>query len=313
MSFKDFLSRNNASGSGGDDPRKTPPAGNGSGFFVPGFQELKLLGYDASQDDYGFSADYLTPSAAAGEAPEETEDLVETLRQRLDPVIMADQTCDIGGGFPPPGSWTGHGFGDSDLPILMADQACDIDPNAAPPDSWEESGYVPRDTGDPLLPLPDSGGCGAEPDGYLAVMEPMTGYTQYTYYHGNQELGGAMAHNLPGFPADICGCGLSLSTFFASTVCPGCIREIQDVLSHTRWGTVTYLDNGEHLLKAQGAEIRICCRNGEWEFLHNGSSLGTLKRQDTATAKKLVLTPSDAIDDDLALIMMSFPLLQIAW
>lgn len=197
-------------------------------------------------------------------------------------------------------------------PILHADQYCDI---AGVPPVYDD-----RDSLDAFqisdewpVPPPGFGGPGNGNWEFMAVMDPMTGYTQYTYYHGKQEIGGAMAHTLPGFPADIRGSGLSLSTQFDATLFPGCFREIRDELSNSLWGKVIYYGKNTHILQAQGVEIIVKSQEGEWRFLQDGKPLGILKREDSSTAKQLILEPKGTLDDDLALLLMSFPLLQISW
>lgn len=200
---------------------------------------------------------------------------------------------------------------DGDSHLLMADQYCDI-VGVPPVDDDRDSFDAFQISDEWPVPPPGFGGPGGN-SGYVAEMEAMTGYTQYTYYHGSREIGGAMAHALPGFPADIRGSGLSLSTQFDATMFPGCIREIRDEISHRLWGTVTYQSEGTHILKVQDVEIVVKSREGEWRFLQKGKPLGVLKRADAGSAKRLILTPKETLDDDLALLLLSFPLLQIAW
>ena len=143
---------------------------------------------------------------------------------------------------------------------------------------------------------------------YYVMEESMTGVTEYSYYHGKQLLGTANAMVLPSFPVRIQGSGVMLDTEFDKTVFPGVTRELV-APDGKPFGTVIWYGEGTHALNIPGESLVVKNEPGIWRFLRDGRAIAVLKR---GADSRLTLMPNDPVRDDLALLMMSFPLLQIA-
>lgn len=152
----------------------------------------------------------------------------------------------------------------------------------------------------------------SEPRGprYYVLRECMTGVTEYGYFCDGRQLGAAAVDSIPGFPVRLQCEGLNLYSEFDKTVFPGVTREIMDQSTGRVYAVVTGFGDGTHTLQTPEGSFVVKTGPGLWHFLRDGVMIANLTNGNNPGAQ-LTMTAREALPDSLALLMMSFPLVQI--
>ena len=119
-----------------------------------------------------------------------------------------------------------------------------------------------------------------------------------------------MVMTVPGFPVRLQGERLHLRSDFDKTIFPGVTREIRDEVTGAVYAQVTFYAEGTHTLKLPNCSLVVKSQPGVWQFLRDGVHIAQLRRMGQP-GSELELTFRDPLPDHIALLMMSFPLIQI--
>jgi len=152
----------------------------------------------------------------------------------------------------------------------------------------------------------------SEPRGprYYVLRECMTGITEYGYFCGGRQLGAAAVDSIPGFPVRLQCEGLNLNSEFDKTIFPGVTREIMDRSTGRVYAVITGFGDGTHTLQTPQGTFVVKTGPGLWHFLRDGVQIAALTPGQTRDTH-MVMTVREPLPDSLALLMMSFPLVQI--
>lgn len=145
---------------------------------------------------------------------------------------------------------------------------------------------------------------------YYVLRECVTGMTEYGYFRDDTLIGAAAVASLPYFPVRLQCEGLNLSSEFEKTVFPGVTREIMNEADGALYAQITGFGNGAHTLMTPQGTFVVKTEPGLWYFLREGFQLAVLTRDGTP-GSQLRMTVREPIPDSLALLFMSFPLMQM--
>lgn len=158
---------------------------------------------------------------------------------------------------------------------------------------------------------------------YYATVRTRTGANEYRYHRGADQIGSATAEVSPSFPVTISGAGLTFRCEQepGRTIFPGCSNILTMNGGTQEYARVIYRDSGVHTLKLSYDELRVTCSNGTYRFFRGDSPVAVMRRaQNTSGSQRfwdgrwepqLVMMVSEPLPDPLALLMLSFPLIQV--
>lgn len=145
---------------------------------------------------------------------------------------------------------------------------------------------------------------------YYVLRECVTGMTEYGYFRDDKLIGAAAVATLPSFPVRLQCEELNLSSEFDKTVFPGVTREIINEIDGSEYAQITGFGDGTHMLRTPEGTFVVKTGPGLWHFLRDGFQLASLTREG-GPGSQLRMTVREAIPDSLALLFMSFPLMQM--
>ena len=145
---------------------------------------------------------------------------------------------------------------------------------------------------------------------YYVLRECVTGMTEYGYFRDGQLIGAAAVASLPDFLVRLQCEGLNLRSEFDKTVFPGVTREIVNEADGSLYAQITGFGEGTHTLRTPEGTFVVKTGPGVWHFLREGVQVAAMTREG-APGSRLQMTVRESIPDALALMFMSFPLMQM--
>lgn len=163
-----------------------------------------------------------------------------------------------------------------------------------------------------------------EPTVYYVAQNYATGISEYRYFRQTQEIGQAAVLVVPKYPTTVrCG-GLTLqwNQDMDRTVFPGCSTSIQKADTGTEFAAAIWDGAGKHLLRTPWGELQVFHQAGLFLFYKGGihiASMGKMQHLfrsplplEADWEPRLVMMALHTLSDPLAMLMLSFPLFQIA-
>lgn len=160
---------------------------------------------------------------------------------------------------------------------------------------------------------------------YAACRYSMTGAFGYEFYCEGKQIGSASSFPLPSPPVML-QCGqLELCSDFdlATTIVPGIARTIRTADGIRTVATLTYQGTNEYRLTTDGDDLRICAEPDGWLVYRKDARIAELRRtQGTGETvrtgaqereKYFDLATEEALSPELAVLLLSFPMLQFAF
>lgn len=154
---------------------------------------------------------------------------------------------------------------------------------------------------------------------YSALRSTVTGATQFRYFRGREEIGGAEALVMPSWPVRIFGKTLNLccERDMERTIFPGCsntIRQEDTMREHVR---IIWNGSGDHSLLTPSDKIRAVGHNGVYHFFRGGTLLAIIRLlpgdpDPMGWERRLEMIGMQPLAEDTELLLLSFPLVQIA-
>jgi len=158
---------------------------------------------------------------------------------------------------------------------------------------------------------------------YRSSVRTRTGANEYRYYRGNEQIGEADAEVSPSFPVTISGAGLTLRCAQdpGRTIFRGCSNMVTLNDGREEYARVVYLESGVHSLELSYDRLRVTCKEGTYRFFRNGQPVAVMRRAtpdsapqrfwDSRWEPQMVMMATEPLPEPLALLMLSFPLIQI--
>lgn len=156
-------------------------------------------------------------------------------------------------------------------------------------------------------------------DTYLLTRSCYTGLNEYHCFRENRRIGTALAHVLPGFPVSLhCSIGS-----FACRRDPECIT-LSDCDSGREFARIFRDSPGHYRLRTLYGQLEVECRDGIFAFGREGSyiaGLGPVQKgspfdlahPEYRTSERephMAMMAAEDLPDDLALVLLCFPLLR---
>ena len=159
---------------------------------------------------------------------------------------------------------------------------------------------------------------------FRVLRQDITGAVRYRFYHRDRLIGTAEAMVYPGFPVVLQQGGRILNSSFdpEQTIFPGVSREIVDADNCSEpaaW--LTWQGSGEHTLTVNwGAEpqtVRILTKDEEHQFWLEDRQIAVickLPQRQTISDWELrwCMQIMEEMPDEMAMLLMSFPVLRFA-
>lgn len=158
---------------------------------------------------------------------------------------------------------------------------------------------------------------------YRSTVRTRTGANEYRYYRGNEQIGEAEAEVSPTFPVTISGAGMTLRCTQdpGRTIFRGCSNVVTLNDSRKEYARVVYLESGVHSLELDYDRLRVTVSDGTYRFFRDGQPVAVMRRAtpdsgpqrfwDSRWEPQMVMMVTEPLPEPLALLMLSFPLLQI--
>lgn len=158
---------------------------------------------------------------------------------------------------------------------------------------------------------------------YRSTVRTRTGANEYRYYRGNEQIGEAEAEVSPSFPVTVTGAGMTLSCRQdpGRTIFRGCSNVVSLNDGQQEYARVVYLETGVHTMELSYDRLRVTFGDGTYRFFRDGNPVAVMRRAtpdsgpqrfwDSRWEPQMVMMATEPLPDPLALLMLSFPLLQI--
>jgi len=156
-------------------------------------------------------------------------------------------------------------------------------------------------------------------DTYLLTRSCYTGLNEYHGFREDRQIGTALAHVLPGFPVSL----------YSSSGCLACRRNpewitLSDCDSGMEFARILRDRPGHYRLHTSHGQLEVDCREGIFLISRDGvaiAGLGPVQRgspfdlahPEYRTAERephMAMMAAEALPDDLALVLLCFPLLR---
>ena len=159
---------------------------------------------------------------------------------------------------------------------------------------------------------------------YIVTRRCLTGVNEYHYFRGIHPIGDGAALVLPNFPVSIRGAGLSLRCEQepGMTIFPGVTKPVTREDNGEVFADITWYEIGQHSLSTGRETLLIRSCEGRYHFFRGGVLIARMgqvgKVPDLMQPLEenwkpvLAMMPLEPVSTELALLMLSFPLLQIA-
>lgn len=159
---------------------------------------------------------------------------------------------------------------------------------------------------------------------WRVLRQDTTGAVRYRFYYRDRLVGTATAMVCPGFPVVLQQGGMILNSSFdpEQTIFPGVSREIVDADNCSESvARLTWQGSGEHTLTVNwGAEpqtVRILTKDEEHQFWVEDRQIALIRKlpQRQSISDWEVgwcLRPMEELPDEMAMLLMSFPMLRFA-
>lgn len=162
---------------------------------------------------------------------------------------------------------------------------------------------------------------------YFTARRCLTGVSEYRFFRETEPIGSAAAFVLPDYPVAL-ACGelqLHCSHNPDRTLVPGCRQGIFYGGTPEEFAAVFWDGTGRHLIHTPFGTIQVVIQEGMYLFLRNNVCIGAMRtiQKEAPPSRSLSVLPDPDWDmrmtmmtetqlpDVLALLLLSFPLLQI--
>lgn len=159
---------------------------------------------------------------------------------------------------------------------------------------------------------------------YFSTRRCITGSNEYRYFRGIEPLGEASALTMRSYPVSIRGARVTLhyTQDMNRTIFPGVHKIVHCAHTGDAFASVIWMRTGTHMLYINSEKVDIQCQNGVYRFSRDGREIAVMAPSrkkdapgfpgDEHWEPQYVMMTAEPIPDQLALLMLAFPLLQIA-